>query len=225
MSKCPLTSANGAPVATDQNSISAGERGSLTFDNHHLFEKLAHFNRERIPVEQAAFSPSNLVPGVGVSPDKMLQARLLAYPDAHRYRIGANFNQLDVNRPICPVNNYQRDGFMARNHLSNKEQISSTNYYPNEDANTPKPAPEFTEPPLPILADAWIKAYDTQEEDNFSQAGNLFRLMNIEQKTHLVNNIASGLKMATTLVQEKMLKQFYTADKEYGDMVKLALHQ
>lgn len=187
------------------------------------FELNKNVDNYFMEVEQAAFSPSNLVPGAGVSPDKMLQARLLAYPDAHRYRIGANFNQLDVNRPLCPVNNYQRDGFMAQNHLSDKEQISSTNYYPNEDANAPKPAPEYTEPSMPILGDAWVRAYDTQEEDNFSQAGDLFRLMSMEQKQQLVTTIADGLKVATKLVQEKMLKQFYAADTEYGDMVKQAL--
>jgi len=187
------------------------------------FELNKNVDNYFMEVEQAAFSPSNLVPGIGVSPDKMLQARLLAYPDAHRYRIGVNFNQLEVNRPICPVNNYQRDGFMAQNHLSDKEQISGTNYYPNEDSEAPKPAPEYTEPPLPILADAWIKAYDTEEDDNFSQAGDLFRLMNNEQKIQLVNNIAEGLRMANTLIQEQMLKQFYAADSEYGDMVRIAL--
>ncbi len=187
------------------------------------FELNKNVDNYFMEVEQVALSPSNIVPGTGVSPDKMLQARLLAYPDAHRYRLGANFNQLDVNRSLCPVNNYQRDGAMAFNHLGDKQQISSTNYYPNEDANAPKPAPEYTEPPLPILNDAWIKAYDTQDEDNFSQAGDLFRLMNIEQKKQLVTNIADGLKCATSLVQEKMLKQFYAADKEYGDMVKAAI--
>lgn len=174
-------------------------------------------------VEQAAFSPSNLVPGIGASPDKMLQARLLAYPDAHRYRIGANANQLAVNRPLCPVNNYQRDGVMAQNHLGNETQISGVNFYPNEDENTPKPRPEYTEPPMPLLKDAWIKAYDTQDEDNFSQAGALFRLMSNEQKNILITNIAGGLMQANIQIQNKMLEQFYAADKEYGDMVKKAL--
>ena len=157
------------------------------------FELNKNVNNYFMEVEQAAFSPSNLVPGIGISPDKMLQARLLAYPDAHRYRIGTNFNQLEVNRPICPVNNYQRDGFMAQNHLSDKEQISSTNYYPNEDSNAPKPAPEYTEPPLPILADAWIQAYDTEGDDNFSQAGNLFRLMDPETKNAISNQYRQWL--------------------------------
>lgn len=174
-------------------------------------------------VEQAAFSPANVVPGIGVSPDKMLQARLLAYGDAHRYRIGANFNQLDVNRPRCPVSNFQRDGAMAHNHLTNSEQISGVNFYPHEQAHLATPTPEYTEPPLPILGEAWIKAYDSQEEDNFSQAGDLFRLMNSNQKSQLVNNITGALKHANQLIQEKMLQQFYAADHEYGEMIKHAL--
>lgn len=174
-------------------------------------------------VEQAAFSPANVVPGIGVSPDKMLQARLLAYGDAHRYRIGANFNQLDVNRPRCPVSNFQRDGAMAHNHLTNSEQISGVNFYPHEQAHLARPTPEYTEPPLPILGEAWIKAYDSQEEDNFSQAGDLFRLMNSNQKAQLVNNITGALKHANQLIQEKMLQQFYAADHEYGEMIQHAL--
>lgn len=174
-------------------------------------------------VEQAAFSPSNLVPGVGASPDKMLQARLLAYPDAHRYRLGVNAHQLEVNRPRCPVHNFQRDGFMAQNHLSTPSQINGVNFYPNEQADLAKPAAEYSEPPMPILGDAWIKAYDTQDEDNYTQAGDLFRLMTDEQKNQLVNNIASGLSQATLAVQTKMLTQFSNADSEYGQMVKNAL--
>lgn len=174
-------------------------------------------------VEQAAFSPANLVPGVGVSPDKMLQARLLAYGDAHRYRVGANANQLEVNRPRCPVHNFQRDGSMAQNHLSSREQISDVNFYPHEQAHLATPSPEYTEPPLPILGEAWIKAYDSQHEDNFSQAGDLFRLMSADQKAQLVNNIADGLKQASQLIQDKMLAQFYAADSEYAEMIKQAL--
>lgn len=174
-------------------------------------------------VEQVALSPSNLVPGVGVSPDKMLQARLFAYPDAQRYRLGANYQQLDVNCPICPVNNYQRDGAMARNHLGNKADIMSANFYPNKRDNLPAEMPEYTEPAMPILGDAWLKAYDTQHEDNFSQAGDLFRLMSMEQKQQLVSNIAGGLIHATSEVQTIMLEQFTKADSEYGSMVKALL--
>lgn len=174
-------------------------------------------------VEQVALSPSNLVPGVGVSPDKMLQARLFAYPDAQRYRLGANYQQLEVNRPICPVNHYQRDGAMAQNNLSHKEDILSANFYPNKRDGSPTEMPEFIEPPMPILGDAWLKAYDTQDEDNFSQAGNLFRLMSQNQKEQLTNNIAGGLIHATAAVQAIMLEQFSKADPEYASMVKSGL--
>lgn len=176
-----------------------------------------------LEVEQVALSPSNLVPGVGVSPDKMLQARLLAYPDAQRYRLGANFAQLEVNRPVCPVHNYQRDGLMATNHLTSREQISGVNFYPNEDANLPSPSIEYAEPPLPILGEAWVKAYDTEHEDNFTQAGDLFRLMTDKQRQVLVENIAGGLVHANLTIQEKMLAQFTAADVKYGEMVKQAL--
>jgi catalase len=176
-------------------------------------------------VEQSAFSPSNLVPGCGASPDKMLQARLLAYPDAHRYRLGVNHQQLDVNRPRCPVHNYQRDGFMATNHLSNPEHIKRANFYPNNQDDLPKPDSRVIEPPMPILEDAWVKAYDSQHEDNFSQAGSLFRLMNAAQKEQLVNNIANGLIHATFDVQQVMVKYFTTANPEYGQMVAEALKQ
>ena len=172
-----------------------------------------------IEVEQAAFSPSNFVPGIGASPDKMLQARLLAYPDAHRYRIGANFAHLDVNKPLCPINNYQRDGSMA----TKSTIVTQTNFYPNNDNNAPKEQKEFVEPPLPILGDAWVKAYDTQNEDNFSQAGDLYRLMTPRQQEILVENITNGLRQATKEIQAKMLLQFYAADKNYGAQVEKSL--
>jgi catalase len=187
------------------------------------FELNKNVDNYFMEVEQAALSPSNVVPGISVSPDKMLQARLLAYPDAQRYRIGANFNQLDVNRPICPVNNYQRDGFMAHNHLGNQAQISGVNFFPNDEIDTPKPSPEYTEPPLPILENAWIKAYDTQSNDNFTQAGDLYRLMNEGQKQQLVNNIADGLIHASKSAQDRMIEYFSNADQDYGNRIKALL--
>lgn len=174
-------------------------------------------------VEQVALSPSNLVPGVGVSPDKMLQARLFAYPDAQRYRLGANYQQLDVNRPICPVNHYQRDGFMAQNNLGRPTDITKANFYPNQNKDLAVEVPEAAEPPMPILGDAWLKAYDAQNEDNFTQAGDLFRLMSSDQKQQLVDNIAGGLVHATSDVQKIMLEQFSSADPKYGEMVVSAL--
>ncbi|MCF6325285.1 MAG: catalase [Gammaproteobacteria bacterium] len=180
--------------------------------------------------EQAAFSPSNLVPGIGASPDKMLQARLLAYPDAHRYRIGANVNQLPVNSPRCPFHHYQRDGAMAGMppaHGDNNNQGGGVNFYPNDRAAEGAPAPviEVAEPPMPIEGEAWIRAYDTQEDDNFTQAGNLYRLMSDDQKNQLTNNIAGALTHASDSIKERMLAQFKAADANYAERVSKALGQ
>ena len=163
--------------------------------------------------EQSAFSPSNFVPGIGPSPDKMLQARLLAYPDAHRYRVGVNVNQLPVNSPRCPLHHYQRDGAMAgmpAAYGADNNQGGGVNFYPNDRATegAPAPVPEAAEPPMPILGEAWVKAYDTQQEDNFTQAGKLYRLMTDHQKTTLAQTIAGGLGQATKSVQQRMLAQF-----------------
>lgn len=179
--------------------------------------------------EQAAFAPSNLVPGIDASPDKMLQARLLAYQDAHRYRVGVNVNQLPVNAAKCPVHHYQRDGAMAgmgcpaHGHESNL--LSSSNFYPNDraDSGAPVPAPEFAAPPMPVLADAWIKAHDQSAEDYYSQAGALFRVMSAEQQQQLVNNIADGLSQASKSIQERMLAQLAQADPAYAVGVRQAI--
>lgn len=178
--------------------------------------------------EQAAFSPSNLVPGIGASPDKMLQARLMAYPDAHRYRVGANVNQLPVNMPRCPVHHYQRDGAMAGMRPAygdDSNQGGGVNFYPNDriDEGAPAPVAEVAEPPMPIENDAWVKTYDTQEDDNYSQAGALYRLMTDDQKNQLTANIAGGLVHASESVQQRMLAQFDAADADYAQRVIQAL--
>ncbi len=173
--------------------------------------------------EQAAFAPSNFVPGIGASPDRMLQARLLAYQDAHRYRIGANYNQIPVNAPRCPVHNYQRDGAFAG--ITPSLAGSGANFYPNDRATQGAPAtvPAVAEPPMAIEADAWLNVYDVQDEDNFSQAGELFRIMSDDQKNQLVNNIADGLSQASKDVQERMFAQYEQADPDYAARVKAAV--
>ncbi|MBL1322080.1 MAG: catalase [Methylophaga sp.] len=175
--------------------------------------------------EQACFAPSNLVPGIGVSPDKMLQGRLLAYQDAHRYRVGANANQLPVNAAKCPVNHYQRDGAMAGDcpvHGDSNVQDSGVNYYPNDQINSGAPSPVsfVEEPAMPILENAWVKRYSTDGDDHYSQAGDLFRLMNESQKDQLTTTIAEGLVQATESVQHRMLIQFGKADIDYAARVK-----
>ncbi|MFC3052495.1 catalase [Kordiimonas pumila] len=180
--------------------------------------------------EQATFSPSNLVPGVGASPDKMLQARLFAYPDAHRYRVGTNHHQLPVNAPKCPVHHYERDGAMAGMGVCPvtgraANQGSGVNFYPNDRAKegAPVPNPAIAEPPMPLAENAWVGYHDSSDEDNFTQAGDLFRIMSDDQKNQLAGNIGGGLKMAEKTVQERMLAQFAAADPDYAARVKKAM--
>lgn len=176
--------------------------------------------------EQACFAPSNLVPGIGASPDKMLQGRLLAYQDAHRYRVGVNANQLPVNAGKCPVSHYQRDGAMAGTEIgsANNNQGSGVNYYPNDQINhgAPTPVSEVAEPPM-LVENAWIKPHDVSDDDHYSQAGDLYRLMSDEQKNQLVTNIATGLVQATESVKQRMLAQFKQADADYADRVATAM--
>ena len=174
--------------------------------------------------EQACFAPSNLVPGIGTSPDKMLQGRLLAYQDAHRYRVGVNANQLPVNAAKCPVNHYQRDGAMAGGcpaHRDGNNQGSEVNYYPNDQINSgaPRPEPAVQEPPMPVLENAWVKRYSAADDDHYSQAGDLFRLMDESQKKQLTTTIAEGLVHATDSVKQRMLEQFRKADADYADRI------
>jgi catalase len=173
--------------------------------------------------EQAAFAPSNFVPGIGSSPDKMLQARLLAYQDAHRYRLGVNHNQIPVNTPRCPVQHYQRDGAMAGAcpvAHGGDNQGSGINFYPNDSADLPKPDSRYLEPPMPVEADAWIARHSQEEEDYYSQAGDLYRLMPEPQKESLTATIAGGLAQASSSVRERMLSYFAKADADYAARVK-----
>jgi len=173
--------------------------------------------------EQAAFAPTNLVPGIGASPDRMLQARLIAYQDAQRYRMGANYNQIPVNAPRCPVHHYQRDGAFAG--INPAVAGSGANFYPNDRAEQGAPAevPDVAEPPMPLEQDAWLGIHDNRDDDNFSQAGDLFRLMSPCQKGQLVHNIAAGLHQCTDDVQQRMLAQYEQADPQYAAMVKQAI--
>ncbi|EKE67752.1 catalase [Gallaecimonas xiamenensis] len=172
--------------------------------------------------EQVTFSPANLVPGTGVSPDKVLQGRLFAYADAHRYRVGVNHNQLPVNAPRCPVNHYQRDGAMAGMGCP-VHQGGTVNFSPNDRQDTPKAQPQFAEPPLPMEGDAWLGSFDDQHSDNFSQAGDLYRLFDDGEKDRLAANIAGGLSQADGHIQERMLAQFEQADPDYKARVAAAL--
>ncbi|MDH0133665.1 catalase [Pseudomonas asiatica] len=168
-------------------------------------------------VEQAAFGPSNMVPGVGLSPDRMLQGRVFAYADAHRYRVGTNHQQLPVNAPRCPVNSYQRDGSMAAGSYG-----SAPNYEPNSYSDAPKQSPGHAEPALALNGSA--DRYDHREDtDYYSHAGALFRLMSDEQKALLINNIAGTMAGVSEDVIQRQLQYFFKADPAYGEGVAKAL--
>ncbi len=138
-------------------------------------------------VEQACFSPSNIVPGIGFSPDKMLQARIFSYPDAQRYRIGKNYDQLPVNRAISEVNTYHAAGAMNTHNLLNTDAY----YEPNSYADAPKENKEFLEPPLHLEGEAYRYNHREDSDDYYSQARDLFNLMDEEEKKRLcMNNIS-----------------------------------
>jgi catalase len=164
-------------------------------------------------VEQSSFSPSALVPGIGPSPDKMLQARLMSYADAHRYRLGANFETLPVNRPQAPVNNYQRDGFMRHDDNGG----IGPNYEPNSFGG-PQQDSAYDEPPFPV--DGAGARYDHRDgNDDYTQAGDLFRLMTPEEQQRLIDNIVAPLSTVPQYIQERQIVHFYKADPAYGEGV------
>jgi catalase len=165
-------------------------------------------------VEQAAFSPANVVPGISFSPCKMLQARTFAYADAHRYRLGVNHERLPINAPRATevVNTYQRDGYMRFDDNAGP----GPNYEPNSFGG-PTEDPAYKEPPLKISGDADHYEQKRGVDDDYIQPGNLFRLMSPDQQKELIENIAGSLKKVPVEIQEKMVAHFRKADQAYGD--------
>ena len=168
-------------------------------------------------VEQAAFGPSNMVPGVGLSPDRMLQGRVFAYADAHRYRVGTNHQHLPVNAPRCAVNSYQRDGSMATGGYG-----AAPNYEPNSYADAPKQSPAHAEPAL-ALSGAADRHDHRVDNDYYSHAGALFRLMSEAQRSLLINNIAGTMAGVSEDVIQRQLQYFFKADPAYGEGIANAL--
>ncbi|HEV2680851.1 MAG TPA: catalase [Rhodanobacter sp.] len=168
-------------------------------------------------VEQSSFSPANVVPGIGFSPDKVLQFRLFSYADAARYRLGANHDQLPVNRPRCPVHNYARDGAMRFGDNGD----GSVNYEPNSFGG-PVEDRSVKEPPLKISGDA--DRYDHRVgNDDYSQPGDLFRLMNAGQQQQLFDNIAAAMHGVPEEIVRRQLIHFGKADPAYAAGVAKAL--
>ena len=161
-------------------------------------------------VEQAAFEPKNIVPGMGYSPDKMLQARLISYPDAHRYRLGVNHDALPVNKPQCPVHTYTRDGAMRFDGNSG----SAPNYEPNRFGG-PAEDPAYRERPRTITGSV-DRHNHRLDGDYYSQPGNLFRLMKPDARERLIDNIVASMKSVPQRIQELQVRHFHKADPAYG---------
>jgi catalase len=163
-------------------------------------------------VEQSAFNPANIVPGIGFSPDKMLQGRLFSYGDAQRYRLGVNHYQIPVNQSRCPfLNMFHRDGQMR----VDGNYGSTLGYEPNGYGEWQE-QPDFAEPPLEI--DGAAQHWDHREDDNdyYSQAGDLFRMMNAQQKQVLFENTARNMGDAPAEIKIRHIKNCLQADEAYG---------
>ncbi len=169
-------------------------------------------------VEQAAFNPANIVPGIGFSPDKMLQGRLFSYGDAQRYRLGVNHNLIPVNAAKCPVHGYHRDGAMR----VDGNYGATLGYEPNSYGEWQE-QPDAKEPPLSLegAADHWNHREDS--DDYYSQPGELFRLMSPAQQQVLFANTARAMGDAPEEIKIRHIGNCYKADPAYGEGVAKAI--
>ncbi len=167
-------------------------------------------------VEEATFSPANLVPGIEPSPDKMLQGRLFSYADAQRYRVGANATQIPVNRPKTAVHDHQADGVMGLN-----EHTGSINYEPNSFDGIGE---EADAKPVGYDVEGRIGQHVTYDDDFYTQPGDLYRLMSDDERERLVQNIAGSLgNVEEDEIKTREVTQFYKADPDYGRRVAAAI--
>ena len=169
-------------------------------------------------IEQCAFSPSNIVPGIGYSPDKMLQARVFSYADAHRHRLGTHYEALPVNAPHCPVHHYHKDGqmrFFANNPIPDA-------YYEPNSFDGPVEQPSAAEPPLKISGDA--DRYNHRiGNDDYSQPRALFELFDEGEKSRLYSNIAEAMFGIPDFITERQLGHFEKVHADYAAGVRAAL--
>lgn len=164
-------------------------------------------------VEQVTFSPGNIVPGIDFSPDKLLQGRLFAYGDAHRHRVGANSHLLPINRSKNDVNNYHRDGAMR----SDANGGGSAYYEPNS-LGGPTETPENKQASFEIHGVADAVPYD--DDDHYTQAGDLYRLLPADEKTRLIENIVAAMSpVKDEQIKIRQIGHFLKADSEYGARV------
>lgn len=170
-------------------------------------------------VEQAAFSPSNIVPGISFSPDKMLQARIFSYPDAQRYRIGTHYAQLSVNRPISEINTYVTGGAMN----NGMYELDDKAYYEPNSFGGGKEDRSLLEPDINL--EGAMQRYDhrAEDQDYYSQPRALFVLMNDSQKSQLFSNIAESMASVSEAIKERAIGHFEQISPEYANGVRAAL--
>ena len=169
-------------------------------------------------VEQSAFNPASVVPGIGFSPDKMLQGRLFSYADAQRYRLGVNHHQIPVNAARCPFHSYHRDGSMR----VDGNYGSTIGYEPNSYGQWQE-QPDFSEPPL--TSEGKIDHWNHREDgDYYSQPGKLFRLMSPEQQQVLFDNTARAMGDAPEKIKIRHIGNCFKADSDYGKGVAASLN-
>ena len=170
-------------------------------------------------VEQAAFSPSNIVPGISFSPDKMLQARIFSYPDAQRYRIGTHYAQLSVNRPISEINTYVVGGAMN----NGMYKLDDKAYYEPNSFGSGKEDRSLLEPDINL--EGAMQRYDhrAEDQDYYSQPRALFALMNDSQKSQLFSNIAESMAGVSEAIKERAIGHFEQISPEYANGVRAAL--
>jgi len=169
-------------------------------------------------VEQLAFSPANMIPGIEASPDKMLQGRLFSYVDTHRHRLGANYTQLPVNQARDDVKKttYTRDGPMCI-----YSQGGAPNYFPNS-FNGPHECPSAVQPSFNVSGD--VQRYNSADDDNFSQVDIFWKkVLGPDERARLVKNIAGHLRNASPAIRQRAIGNFGQVNPEFGNMLKAAL--
>lgn len=169
-------------------------------------------------VEQAAFNPANVVPGISFSPDKMLQGRLFSYGDAQRYRLGVNHHLIPVNKSRCPFHSFHRDGAMR----VDGNYDSTLGYEPNSYGEWQE-QPDYSEPPLELSSAATHWNHREDNDDYYSQAGDLFRLMNAVQQEALFGNTARAMGDAPREIKTRHISNCTKADPAYGAGVAKAM--
>jgi catalase len=171
-------------------------------------------------VEQLAFSPAHLVPGIEPSPDKMLQGRLYSYTDTHRHRLGSNYLQIPVNCPFnTRVKNYQRDGPQC----VTDNQEGAPNYFPNSFSG-PLDNPKHLESSHHLSGD--VQRYNSGDDDNYSQVTDFWRkVLTEDERSRLVENIAGHLKNCQEFIQKRTIQIFSLVDPEYGRRIQEAVQK